>query len=439
MPAAATSPALRLLERAVNLKTGEAGAATVAALYNFALLCGYFVMRPIRDSMGIAGGVDQIPWLFLGTFLTMLAAVPLFGLLTAKLRRAVFLPWVYVFFMLNIVFFAVTMELSPGDARLARAFFIWVSVFNLFIVSVFWSFMVDLFSREQSRRLFGFLAAGGTAGALTGPLITGLFAERVGQFWLLMTSVTLLGIALLCIRYLLAWSMNSAASRLVNGAPEERERSTRPLGGNPFAGISLVISSRYLGGIAIFILLLTSVSTFLYIEQLKIVETVFESRDARTAFFGKLDAVVQALTITIQLFITSRLASRFGVMMLLVSVPVLMTAGFLTLSVAPIFPVLVGVLVIRRALEYSITRPAREMLFTSVDTETKYKAKNFIDTVVYRGGDWLASMVHKLLVALGTGLGGIALFGAGVAAIWAGVAYALGRAHERSRESGNTD
>ena len=430
-----TSSAARLLERAVRLEPGEAPAAFAAAAYHFCLLCGYFVLRPIRDTMGIAGGVEQIPWLFLGTFLAMLAAVPLFGLLTARFRRSVFLPAVYLFFIVNILAFAWAFERAPNDPVLARTFFIWVSVFNLFIVSVFWSFMVDLFSREQSRRIFGFLAAGGTAGALLGPLITGFLAEHVGQVVLMLVSATLLALALVAIRYLLRWSNTSAASRLVRGLPADLERSRRPIGGNPFAGIRLVFSTPYLAGIALFILLLTSVSTFLYIEQLKIVETAFATRDARTAFFGKVDAVVQALTITIQLFVTSRLAARYGVQALLVSVPLLMVGGFIALGFEPTLWVLVVVLVIRRALEYSITRPAREMLFTTVDPETKSKAKNFIDTVVYRGGDWVSSMVHKLLEVLGLGLSGIAFFGAAIAAVWAGVAFALGRAHERIRDT----
>ena len=429
-----TSTTARWLEQAVKLEPGETTAALAAAAYHFCLLSGYFVLRPIRDTMGIAGGVEQIPWLFLGTFLAMLAAVPVFGLLTARFRRSVFLPTVYVFFIANILAFAWAFARMPEQAVLARTFFIWVSVFNLFIVSVFWSFMVDLFSREQSRRIFGFLAAGGTAGALIGPLLTGLLAERVGQVALMLLSAALLTLALLAIRYLLGWSQRSPASRLVAGLPADRDRASRPIGGNPFAGIRLVFSTPYLAGIALFILLLTSVSTFLYIEQLKIVETAFATRDARTAFFGKLDALVQALTITIQLFITSRLAARYGVQALLVSVPVLMVCGFLALGLAPTLWVLVVVLVIRRALEYSITRPAREMLFTTVDTETKYKAKNFIDTVVYRGGDWVSSMVHKLLELVGLGLSGIAFFGAVIAGIWAGVAFALGRAHERIRE-----
>ena len=226
-----TSAAARLLERAVRLEPGEAPAALAAAAYHFCLLCGYFVLRPIRDTMGIAGGVDQIPWLFLGTFLAMLAAVPLFGLLTARFRRSVFLPAVYLFFITNILAFAWAFERAPDQAVLARTFFIWVSVFNLFIVSVFWSFMVDLFSREQSRRIFGFLAAGGTAGALLGPLITGFLAEHIGQVVLMLVSATLLGLALVAIRYLLHWSQTSPASRLCPRSASAPVTETRAGGG----------------------------------------------------------------------------------------------------------------------------------------------------------------------------------------------------------------
>jgi len=401
----------------------ERTAVTWSFLYFFCLLCGYYVLRPLRDEMGVAGGVQNLPWVFTGTFVAMLVAVPVFGWCAARLPRRRLLPLVYLFFALNLIVFFALFRIVDDPPVVARAFFIWVSVYNLFVVSVFWSFMVDLYSDAAARRLFGFIAAGGSAGAVTGPLLTAWLAPAIGPVNLLPLTVALLLSAVVCILRLVRWADAQP--------PQSDTPDGRALGGGVWEGLLLVARSPYLLGICLFILLFTTLSTFLYFEQAHIVRASFRDPGERTAVFALIDFAVNGLTILIQLAVTGRMLTRLGLPATLALVPLLTAAGFLALGVAPILPVLVAFQVARRAGDYGLARPAREVLFTVVGRETKYKAKNFIDTVVYRGGDAVSGWVFAGLKALGLGLTAIAWFAVPLALVWAAVALRLGRRQQR--------
>jgi AAA family ATP:ADP antiporter len=304
-------------------------------------------------------------------------------------------------------------------------FYVMISVLNLFMVSVFWSFLLELFDKEQSKRLFGAIAAGGTAGALVGPLATTLVVEKIGNSGVLFMGATMFVIAIVCQRALLnIWHSS--------GATGAAGASDRPLGGNPFAGFSALVKSPYLLGISCFIVLLATATTFLYFEQLRIVSETFHDKEARTRVFGLIDTAVQTLTVLFQLFLTGRIAQRWGVITLVTFVPLLMVLGFLGLAATGTFAILVGVMIARRVGEYAFIRPGREMLFSVVDNETRYKVKNLIDVSIYRGGDALASQVQDGLGNAGWTPAFVALLGAVLAAVWAGVGVLLGRAYKKS-------
>jgi len=413
---------LKLLQRLVNVKAGEERAMFWAFSYFFVLLCSYYILRPMRDEMGIAGGVENLQWLFSGTFFAMLAMVPLFGWLTARYSRAVFLPIVYGFFITNLLLFYLLFSSDLSAAWVARAFFIWVSVFNLFVVSVFWSFMADIFSNRQARRLFGFIAAGGTAGALAGPALTAILVEPLGAANLLLISAALLGWAMFCVRQLIAWRKAHEDSDPVTPLSVDS-----PLGGSILAGIHLVLKSPYLLGIGLLMLLFTTLATFLYFQQAEIIRDAFADSDQRTAVFASIDFAVNLLTVLIQVFLTGRLVHWLGLSWTLALVPLLLTLGFMALAVSPVLSVLVLVQVVRRAGNYAIMRPSREMLYVVLGREEKYKAKNFIDTTVYRGGDAISAWIYAGLRSLGMGLSGIAWLAVPLAGLWALLAYRLGR------------
>jgi AAA family ATP:ADP antiporter len=415
----------RGLTRAVDLRQGEAPGLAAAFTYHFLLFTSYYILRPIRDSMGVTGGVENIDDLFGWTLLGMLLAVPVFGWLSGRFRRGVFLPWTYVFFAAQLVAFWALFTAQEDDAATARVFFVWVSVFNLFVISVFWSFMADLFDREQGKRLFAFITAGASVGAMTGSAITSVLAKSVGDANLLLVSAVMLASTVVLMRYLLGWS----AARTGRGERIDE----RPIGGNPFAGLKLVLSSPYLGGIAAFVFLMAAVNTFLYLQQAELLSVHYPESSARTAFLGRVELAMSVITLLLQLFAVGRLTKRAGVAAMIVVVPLFVVAGFLLIAVSPTLATLVGVFIARRVGQYAIVRPCREMLYTTVDRESKYKAKNVNDTLVYRTSDYVVAKGHDAIVAAwSASLSGIALVGAGIAALWAVVAYVLGRAHERA-------
>ena len=432
-PSSGNAPVCGWLQRLVKVEPQEIPALLWAFSYFFALLCAYYIVRPMRDEMGIAGGVEHLQWLFTGTFLAMLAAVPLFGWITSRFSRQQFLPLVYGFFIANLLIFFVLFRSGLTQAWVARAFFIWASVFNLFIVSVFWSFMADLFNDAQARRLFGFIAAGGTAGALAGPALTASLAIPLGPTNLLLISAAGLGWAILCIRRLGAWR-----DRLGPGGPmKEAVSADEPvtdkptgLGGGALAGLQLLVRSPYLLGICLLILFYTTLSTFLYFQQAQIVRDSFADPAQRTTVFAAMDFATNTLTLVIQVFFTGRIVQSLGLGWSLALAPLLLGAGFLILGMAPVLAVLVTLQVVRRAGNYAIMKPGREMLFVVLDRQEKYKAKNIIDTVIYRSGDVVSAWAYTGLQALGLGLAAIALLAVPLTGLWAWICFRLGRRQE---------
>jgi AAA family ATP:ADP antiporter len=421
-----------VLLRAVQVEPGEGRPLFWSFSYFFALLCSYYILRPMRDEMGILGGVENLQWLFTGTLAAMTAAVPLFGWVSSRFPRKRFLPYVYLFFAATLVLFYVVMAGPVATAAVARAFFIWVSVFNLFVVSVFWSFMTDLYSNAQARRLFGFIAAGGTVGALAGPALTALLVQPLGARNLLLVSAAFLSWAVLCIARLSAWSeANRTAGEKAPSAPKAER-----IGGSAWAGITLVVRSPYLLGICLLMLLFTTLATFLYFMQAQIIRDAFSDSAERTAVFAAIDLAVNALTLGLQVFLTSRIIKWFGLAAGLALIPVLLAAGFAVLGIAPVLAALLAVQVIRRAGNYALMRPYREMLYVVLSREEKYKAKNFIDTVVYRTGDAASAWVYAGMRSLGLGLSAIAAIAVPLALVWAWVAFGLGRRQARLAKNG---
>jgi AAA family ATP:ADP antiporter len=412
-PAAEPPTGSGLLERMVSLRAGEGRMVALSCAYFFCLLCAYYVLRPVRDEMGIQGGIENLQWLFTATFVAMLCLVPLFGWISSRYPRRRFVPAIYVFFLANVLLFHLLFDSGIEKAMVARVFFVWLSVFNLFVVSVFWSFMVDVFSSEQGRRLFGLIAAGGSAGAVAGPALTSLLVVRLGPVNLLLVSAIFLAAALWCVVQL-------GKQAAVSADPEP------VIGGGLLDGVRRVVRSRYLLGVVLYIVLYTTLATFLYFTQAYIVREAFTDGAQRTQVFALMDLATNVLTIFLQLFVTGRLASRFGVGFTLALVPVLLLIGFIALGFAPVLGVLVAVQIVRRAGNYAIARPSREMLFSVLGREDKYKSKNFIDTVIYRGGDAVSGWFYAALTAVGMGTGAIAWLAAPLALLWAVTGWRLG-------------
>jgi ATP:ADP antiporter, AAA family len=333
---------------------------------------------------------------------------------------------VYAFFTCNLLAFYLWFNLQQDHTWIARTYYVWVSVFNFFIVAVFWSLMADVFTREQAGRMFGFIAAGASTGGLLGPLVAGRLAVPLGTINLLLISAILLASSLFFMRRVIHWHQHFGSD--TRGADVDK-----PLGGHMLAAFHQVIRSPYLLGIALFVILLSWVSTFLYLEQQAFVAKAFATRDERTRFFSDVDFWVQCFSLLTQLFLFGRLFKWIGLRALLVSVPLIMTAGYAIFALVPTFAVLVIVFAVRRVGEYAITRPSRDSLYTVCTREEKYKAKSLIDTFIYRGGDATSASMYQLLTSgLGLGPSGIGWVGAFVSAVWLTIALALGKSHERA-------
>ena len=410
------------LYRWLRLSPGEAGPVVGSFFYFFFLLAGYFVLRPVRDEMGIQGGVDQLAWVFTATFVTMLAIVPAFGWAVRRFARRALVVVCYGTSICVIALFFVLMQADVAPAWTARAFFVWTSVFNLFVISLFWSVMNDVFDKHQSLRLFGVISAGGSAGAIVGPALTAALAERLGTVDLLLISIGLLIAATGCALAV----MSSAAGSASRARPGRAERT-----GSIWAGAVHVFRSPYLLAICVFIMAYASLSTFLYFEQAHIVAAAFDDSATRTRVFAGMDLATNTLTLGLQFFATARLVAWLGLPIALAMIPVAVAAGFGALGLAPTLVVLVVFQVVRRSGNYALTKPAREMLFGVVPQEDKYKAKNFIDTVVYRFGDAVSGWVYTGLGVLGLGLAGLALVAAPLALAWAALGFVLGQTRER--------
>ena len=423
----------RLLQRACDVREGEVSDLLLACGYFFCLLSAWFIMRPIREQMGVAGGTRNLPWLYTGTLLATLAIHPPFAALVARLPRRTFIAISNRFFVTNILIFLLLFETQPAAnlVWVGRIFFVWTSVFNLFVVSVFWAFMLDVFRTEQAKRLFGLIGVGGTLGGIAGAAATAVLAERIGPMRVLVISAVLLELAVQCVRRL---SSNRAAAADAAG-PSGSDDGEQVIGGRALAGITHVFRSPYLLAICAYMLLFTIGSTVLYFQQNQIAARSFSDRATQTAFFAQIDLAVNVLTLLTQLFLTGRMIKALGVGVTLAVLPALSVLGFLTLGTAPVLAVFVVFQVLRRAGEYAVARPAREVLYTVLSREDKYKAKHFIDTFVYRGGDQVGAWSMALMSTLGLGLAGTAYVAAPLAAVWLGIAIYLGRSQTQRERS----
>ena len=407
----------------------ERRAALWSFAYFFALLAAYYVLRPLRDQMAIAGGVQRLPWLFTATFATLLVAQPLYGALVARLPRQRFIAIVYHFFALNLAAFWLLLTLDIQAVAVARVFFVWVSVFSLFAVAVFWSFMADLFDSEQGKRLFGFIGAGGTIGALLGPAITIALAEPLGPKNLLLVALVLLELAVFCVHRL--------ERTATSGAPRCDDGDVI-VGGGAFAAIPEIVRSPYLLGLAAWSCLLSFGATVLYFAQANVVAAEVHGAAAQTRVFASVDLAVGVLTLATQVLATGRFLERFGVGAASAVLPGVFVVGFALLGLAalgsaPTLAVVLAFQVAQRWLNFAIANPARQVLFTVVGREEKYKAKSFIDVVVYRGSDALWGWLYESVHAIGLKLGAIALVAVPVAAAWMALSVALGRMQDRRR------
>jgi AAA family ATP:ADP antiporter len=416
----------KLLQRAVAVEADEVKPMLLSALYFFLIMAGYFIIRPLRDEMGIAGGVRNLPWLFTGTLVGMLLTHPIYTAMVSRLPRRRFIPLSYnLFAFCMLVFFILLGALSETQSIwVGRAFYVWTSVFNLFVVSIFWSIMADIFSPGQGARLFGFIAVGGTAGAMVGSTITATLAEQIPTRYLLLVSIALIELAVLIALALLRTGDTAQTS---HSDGSTHSPSDQIIGGGVWAGISAVFRSPYLMGIVGYMLLYTITATFLYFEQAEIVSEVFTDRGPRTAFFAKLDLAVNTLTIVTQIFLTGRIVRWFGVAFSLAWLPLVCIIGFFGLGFAPTLGVLTAFQIFRRASNYAVARPCREMLYTVLPREIKYKAKNFIDTFVYRAGDQVGAWSYAAMGWLGLGMTGIAFAAVPLAGAWMGIGWWLGK------------
>ena len=457
-----------MVNRIVKIRDHEWQAALLSCAFFFCVLCGYYILRPLREEMGLAGGVRNLPYLYLCTLGAMLLASPLFGWLVARFSRRTFIALTYRFFILNLVIFFVLLKTLPPEANLwiGRVFYVWLSVVNMFAVSLFWAFMADGFGYEQSKRLFGFVAIGGALGGILGASITAALVEVVGCVPLLLASAVFFEAAVQCTRWLgrefsglaiqtprqavldaddVARESSSSAVWLADERRTEERRSSASfvderLGGTALAGIGVTLRSPYLLGISGYLALYTLTSTFLYFFQANIVEAAVTERAARTAVFAKIDLWVNIFTLVAQLAITSRVMTVLGVGITLTLLPAVTAIGFLALGVAPILPILILFQVFRRGGNYGIVKPARETLFTVVPPEDKYKAKSFIDTFVYRGGDALGSGAFAGLTTLGVTLPTLAFITVPLTAAWAAIGIYLGNKQTKlARIHGDTD
>jgi AAA family ATP:ADP antiporter len=414
----------------VDVRPGEVQAMLVSALFFFLLLSSYFVLRPIRDSVAAASGVSQLPRLFLGTLGVTLLCNPLFSWLVVRFPVRRVIPISYQFFVVSfLVFYAVLRFVSAGegsavDVWMGRTFFVWITVFALFNTSIFWCLMADAFTSDQAKRLFGFIAVGGSFGSVTGSALTAELAPRIGAVNVLLVSAVLLELATLTI---MRWPPVVAGGAAGGPSKRETDRNAEVIGGSVWSGFTQILRSPYLLGICVFQLMYVFGSTVLYFAQSDLVGKLFADRTARTAVLAQIEFAAQTLTVITQIFFTGRIIRWVGLAVALAILPAVSVLGFGMLGALASFQALAVFTVLRRATNFAIMNPSMEILFTVVPREDKYKAKNVIETFVYRGGDQISGWAYAGLAALGLSLAGISFITVPLSAAWLGLGIWLGR------------
>jgi AAA family ATP:ADP antiporter len=417
----------KVLAKIVDVKPDEIRALWLGFVFNFMVLGSYYVIKPVRDDIGAHNGVQNLWWMFTGTLLVALVANTAFSAIVARMSRRQFIPIVYRFFILNLAIFYLAMRYLSNTAQfwVGTAFFVWVSgAFNLFILTVFWAFMSDVFSPDQGKRLFAFISVGGELGGIVGAFLAGALVKGIGGVNLLIISAIMLEAAAWCVRFFPADFHTRHRER---SAVRDDKAAERPVGGGIITGISHVFRSPYLMAICGFMFLYAITTTFVYFQQADITGSQFHDRAARTAFFAHIDTWVNSLTLLVQLFLTGRLLKWIGVGPTLAFLPVLSMIGFIAIGISPVLSLFAVFQVARRAGNFAVTRPAREVLFTVLSREDKYKAKSFIDTFVYRVADQVGAWSYSLLRWLGLGLTGISWVAVPLTGVWCVLSLFLGR------------
>jgi AAA family ATP:ADP antiporter len=426
---AATDPARpSIFDRVFGLERHEYAAVAWSFVYFFCVLSAYYIIRPVRETMAVGSGADTIPYLFIGTFIATLIVTPIFGWVTSRYPRRIFLPWVYLFFISNILIFWIVFSMRVDDGQdhiwLGRTFFVWLSVFNLFVVSVFWSFMADIYTREQGRRLFGLITSGGSIGALAGSELTSRYVTEIGFENLFPISAGILLIAVLCIRQLRKWVVHEHREGVDNTV-----ESAEPLGGGPLSGVTHVFSSKYFSGIAISSVIASLLGTALYMFAAQLVEQQIIDPNERTKFFSDINVWSNRFALLGQMFLVRHVVKRLGIGISLSFLPIISIASFILLAIDPVIGVIAFVTAARRALGFTFSKPTTDMLYSVVTPEEKYKTKNFIDLAVYRFGDVVGTWTIKLM--MGLGMAGVSIAMLPFAIVWALVSLWLGRDYRR--------
>ena len=405
------------------------GAAFVwSFLYFFSLLTAYFILRPIRDAMGIAGGTGSLAYLFSYTFIVMLAVMPIYGALVAHFPRRKLIPYIYSFFILNLLLFWVFFSNKIMMDLTAKVFFVWLSVFNVFVVSIFWSFMIDIFKASDSKKLFGLIASGGTIGSILGPITVTLLIDRIGTESLLLISATILLFSIVCVLRLTSLrkdnllDMKNVQLNLDNN---------KAIGGSILAGFTEILKSRYLMGISALVFLLSLTATFAYFQQSSLIYNGYSDTAERVKVFALIERYVSIGALIFQIFISGPVMIKYGVKAGIILLPIITVLGFVLLAISPTIGIFIIFQTIRRASEYGMFSPARENLFSIVSREQKYKAKNFIDTAIFRGGDVINGWIYTGLNAgMGLSIAVVSMIGVPLALIWGILAWKLGKTHE---------
>lgn len=422
----------RFWQTLFNLRPKELGPVLIASLFFFCVLTALMLLRPARDALGMERGIDGIRWLFIGTALVTLAVNPMYGWLVSRFRRLQFIGVTYGIFVLSLVGFWGLLMFAPSAVgqRSGQVFYVWFSVFNLFVTMVFWALLSDRFTSDQGKRFFALISVGGTLGAIFGPWLTSQLAEPFGTPNLLLVASGFLLLALT-----MAWLLVRVVPDKVGtdkcSVTEGVTSEANLIGGSAWAGLRAVFRSRYLTGIAAYILLMTVVATLVYFTRLQMVSAVAEGTDARAAIFGNIDMWTQVTVLILQLTFTGKIIKKFGLGVALAILPVATAIGFIGLAIYGSFVVLILLEATNRAVQRGITRPAREALFTVVSREDKYKAKAFVDTFIYRAGDVVGAQSEGTLARLGLAVGGLVSVVVPLALVWAALGFWLGRAQTR--------
>jgi AAA family ATP:ADP antiporter len=425
MQKSSNNPIHKLLRIVSNVEGHEIKAVVGSFLFVIVLMSAYYILRPVRDAMASDWTDAEVSWLWTLNFFISTAVVALYGLLVSRFRLRLLVPSIYAIFALTFLSFYALASTMADRTLVDKSFYVWVSVFSLFHISVFWSFMSDLFSKEQAGRLFGIIAAGASVGGLIGPSIPSFFSASLGT-----DNLMLLASAMLLVPIPIIFYLQSLKSSDLHNESLAAQTPQIKIGGNPFAGFKLFFSNPYLLAIGLFIFLYTGISSFVYFELKNLLSDL--SRAERTAVWAQMDLAVNVLSIAVGLFATGRIVGKFGMPVTIALIPVLICAGLIIVAISPFLGAVVALQVIRRAGNYAVTRPAREVLFTRVDREARFKAKPVIDIVAYRGGDMLMAWLFTgLTQGLGLGLAAVAAVGAGIAALWSIVGIYLGRWFER--------